>query len=85
MKILDFYADWCNPCKALSKVIEEYQKENPDITIKRINVEDDSSAELVSIYGVRALPTLYLIKDDGTEKSKVGTMNLQQLKEFIEN
>lgn len=85
MKILDFYADWCNPCKALSKVIEEYEKENPDINIKRINVEDDSSAELVSIYGVRALPTLYLIKDDGTEKSRVGTMSLQQLKEFIEN
>lgn len=85
MKILDFYADWCNPCKALSKVIEEYEKENPNINIERIDVEDDSNAGLVSDYKVRSLPTLYMIKDDGTEKFKVGTMNLQQLKEFIEN
>ena len=41
MKLLDFYADWCGPCKVLSKTFEQFSEKHPDVPIIKINVEED--------------------------------------------
>lgn len=59
--LLDFYADWCGPCRALGPVLEEVAAERPDITIGRINVDDNPS--LAAAFGVRVIPLLVALRD----------------------
>lgn len=65
LELLDFYADWCGPCKVMEPVIESLEKELAGkISIKKINV--DSENEVANSYGVMSIPT-YLILKDGHE------------------
>lgn len=57
MKLYKFYADWCQPCKTQSKLLEDLVEK---IEIIPINIEDESSEELCQMYGVKSLPTLVL-------------------------
>ena len=59
--LLDFYADWCGPCKMVSPVIDQIADENPDIVVGKINV--DSENELASEFGVFSIPTLVVMKN----------------------
>ena len=68
MKVfLDFYADWCPPCKAMTPTIEELEKENPSVTFKKIDIEKEQ--ELSQQYKVMSIPT-YVIEEDGKEVSR---------------
>lgn len=65
IQFLDFYADWCGPCKVMDPVIEELEKDfNGKMEIKKIDVDNDSAN--VSQYGVMSIPT-YIILKDGQE------------------
>lgn len=78
MKLLKFFAQWCAPCKALERVMEAN-----NIPHDNIDIETEEGDTLSRKYGVRAVPTLVLIDEDGNEINKhVGMMNAQQLKEF---
>ena len=87
MKLLDFYADWCGPCKVLSKTLEEFSKKHPDVPIVKINVEDEE--EKATAWGVRNLPSVFLIDDtiQGTEpnfiRKFVGVKSLKDLEKFV--
>ena len=59
--LLDFYADWCGPCKMVSPIIDEIADENPDFVIGKINV--DQEGELASEFGVMSIPTLVVMKN----------------------
>lgn len=59
--LVDFYADWCGPCKMIAPVLEEVAKEVTDVNIVKVNVDD--SPEVSQQYGVMSIPTLILIKD----------------------
>lgn len=59
--IVDFYADWCQPCKKISPVFESLCKENPSILFLRVNV--DVNDETASVVGVTSLPTFHVYKD----------------------
>lgn len=59
--LVDFYADWCGPCKMLSPVIDALAQEKDDIIIGKVNV--DESGELAAKYGVMSIPTLIVFKD----------------------
>jgi thioredoxin 1 len=61
MKIIDFYADWCGPCKAMAPVIERLKAEG--IPIEKVNV--DENRDLASQYGIRSIPTLIFVNDSG--------------------
>lgn len=65
IELLDFYADWCGPCKVMTPVIEELEKDfSGKIEVKKIDV--DQEVELASRYGVMSIPT-YLVLKDGQE------------------
>lgn len=64
VKLLDFWASWCAPCRIMNPVIDEIEKEIKGIEIERINV--DEKPEISSKYGVMSIPT-YVIEKDGTE------------------
>lgn len=59
---IDFYADWCGPCKMVSPVMEELAKEYSRITFVKINV--DENPESTTKYGIRSIPTFLIIKED---------------------
>ena len=59
--LLDFYADWCGPCRMVAPLIEEIAREHPEYVVGKINV--DESPELAQKYGVFSIPTLAVVKD----------------------
>ena len=79
--LLDFYADWCPPCKLLMPVVEEISAENPDITIGKINI--DSEPELAEKFGVTTVPTLFVIKNGAVVSSSVGVKPKRAILEMV--
>lgn len=65
--LLDFYADWCVPCKRLGPVLEDISEENPDIIVGKINVEDEP--DIAEEFGIMSVPTLIVLKY-GTKRTK---------------
>ena len=58
--LVDFYADWCGPCRMLSPIIDEIAKERPDIAVGKVNVDEER--ELASEFGVFSIPTVAVIR-----------------------
>lgn len=78
--LIDFYADWCGPCRMLSGVLEEASEEI-DIDIKKLNV--DECPNISRKYGVMSIPTIILFQNGKEIKRNIGFINKEQLKEFI--
>jgi len=70
---VDFYADWCGPCKITSPIIEELTKEIKDIKFIKVNVDENS--ELASTYQVFSIPTFMIFKDGKVVHQFVGAMD----------
>ena len=66
--LVDFYADWCGPCKMIAPIIEEIASERPDVNVGKINV--DESGMLAMKYNVSSIPTIIVFKN-GQEKSRI--------------
>ena len=79
--IVDFYADWCPPCRMIAPVLDELAKENPDIYIYKVNV--DNSPEIAQAYNVVSIPTLLFIPMEGEPKREVGAMTKGQFEKII--
>ena len=60
--LVDFYADWCGPCRMVSPIVDEIAEERSDITVGKVNVDDENA--LAMKYGVMSIPTLIVFKDD---------------------
>ena len=81
--IVDFFATWCGPCKALSPVLEELAKEYGDrLVIYKVDV--DQERELAGAFGVRSVPTLLFIPADGEPSMSPGAPSKAQLKQIID-
>jgi len=63
VKILDFYADWCGPCKTQDPILEQVTETIDDVTVEKVNVDDDK--ERANQYQVRSLPTIVILDDSG--------------------
>ena len=66
--LVDFYADWCGPCRMVSPIVDEIAEERSDITVGKVNVDDENA--LAMKYGVMSIPTLIVFKD-GKEKKRI--------------
>ncbi len=66
--LVDFYADWCGPCRMVSPIVDEIAEERRDITVGKVNVDDENA--LAMKYGVMSIPTLIVFKD-GQEKTRI--------------
>lgn len=71
--LIDFYADWCGPCKMLSPIVDEVAEENTDIKVVKINV--DNAQDLAMKYQVMSIPTLVVIKDGKEVNRSVGLID----------
>lgn len=72
MVLVDFYADWCGPCKMVSPIIEELSQEMKDVSFVKVNVDNDS--DLAGQYNVSSIPTFIIFKDGQPVSQFVGAM-----------
>lgn len=80
--LIDFYADWCGPCKAVAPSLEQISKEFPGLTVAKVNVDTEPVAS--AQYGVRSIPTLVLVADGQVKSVKVGALPLAALREWVQ-
>jgi len=82
--LLDFWAEWCGPCRALTPILEEIAASHSDkVTIAKINIDENPQAP--SKYGVMSIPTLILYKNGQVEAVKMGLLSKSQLSAFIDS
>jgi len=80
--LVDFWAEWCGPCKQIGPFLEEISDEMAsDLTVAKLNIDDNPMAP--SKYGVRGIPTLILFKDGQVAATKVGALPKSKLVEWI--
>lgn len=79
--LVDFYADWCGPCKMMLPTLERLDAENPGLKIIKVNV--DSDHDLAVKHNIRGIPALVLYKDGWNAGTLVGAHNKAKLDEFI--
>lgn len=80
--LVDFYADWCGPCKMLAPAVEEIAKANPGITVYKVNVDEENA--LAVKFKVMSIPTLIVFKDGVQTKTSVGMVSRQELEELVQ-
>lgn len=82
--LVDFFADWCGPCKVIAPALEEIAAQLKEkLTIAKINIDDNPNTP--QNYGVRGVPTLMLFKNGQVAATKVGAMQKTKLLEWIES
>ncbi len=82
--LLDFWAEWCGPCRALSPILEDISKEYAGkVKVVKINVDDNP--KISGEYSVRGIPTLILLKEGNILGTKVGSLPKSQLTTFIDS
>ena len=68
--LVDFYADWCGPCRMISPIVEELANEINGLKVIKVNV--DNREDVAKTYGIMSIPTLILFKDGQIEKKQLG-------------
>ncbi|MEQ1529376.1 MAG: thioredoxin TrxA [Methylococcales bacterium] len=82
--LVDYWAEWCGPCKMIAPVLDEIAKDYVGkLTVAKINI--DENPETPQHYGVRGIPTLMLFKNGDVEATKVGALTKSQLAAFIDS
>lgn len=81
VSIIDFYAEWCGPCKMMEPALQQIENES---TVEIIKVDIDQSPELAARFGIRSIPTILLVKDGDVVDVKVGTQSAYALRKWIE-
>ena len=80
--LVDFWAEWCGPCKMIAPILEEVASEfEGKLTVGKLNVDENN--ETPPKYGIRGIPTLLLFKGGNVAATKVGALSKAQLTEFL--
>ncbi len=81
--LLDFWAQWCGPCKMIGPVLEEISNERDDIVIAKMDI--DQNPETPGKFGVRSIPTMILFKDGENKATKMGAQPKAQMAKWLED
>ena len=81
--LVDFWAEWCGPCRQIGPALEEINNELAGVDIVKINIDDNPDAP--TRYGVRGIPTMILFKNGAPVATKVGAAPKSQLKSWLES
>ncbi len=79
--LLDFYADWCGPCRMVSPIVEQIAEENPQYLVGKINV--DQETQLAQAFKVMSIPTLVVLKNGKVTNQSVGAKPKQQILDML--
>lgn len=79
--LIDFYADWCGPCKMLSPIVEQVAQENKDIKVVKINI--DQEQDIAIKYEIMSIPTLVVIKNGNETNRSVGLIGKSDILELV--
>lgn len=79
--LLDFYADWCGPCRMVSPLVDEIAEENPQYLIGKINVDDEP--EIAAAFSVSSIPTLVVMKDGKIVNQTIGARPKNQILDML--
>ncbi len=82
--LLDFWAEWCSPCKMIAPLLDEAADEYADkLSVVKINI--DENPNVPQKFGIRSIPTLMIFKNGAPQAQKLGAMSKSQLVEFLES
>lgn len=82
--LVDFWAEWCGPCKMIAPILDEIAEEYADrLRVAKLNIDENPNTP--PRYGIRGIPTLMLFKDGSVEATKVGAVSKSQLTAFIDS
>jgi len=82
--LVDFWAEWCGPCKMIAPLLDEAADEYADrLTVTKLNIDENPATP--PKYGIRSIPTLMLFKNGSVHAQKLGAMSKSQLTEFLES
>ncbi|MEZ0231657.1 MAG: thioredoxin TrxA [Methylophilaceae bacterium] len=82
--IVDYWAEWCGPCKMIAPILDEIAKEyDGRLKVAKLNI--DENQQTPPKYGIRGIPTLMLFKNGNVEATKVGALSKSQLTAFIDS
>ena len=79
--LVDFYADWCGPCKMVAPILHEIEKELPDLVIAKVNVDELTSVAIK--YGIQSIPTLIVLQNGEVVNKAVGFRTKEQIIELL--
>lgn len=79
--LLDFYADWCGPCRMLGPIVDEIADEHPEYKVCKINVDEEN--ELAAAYDVMSIPALFVIEDGKVVNESLGVKPKAQILEML--
>lgn len=79
--LIDFYADWCEPCKILSPIVDEVAEENEKIKVVKINIDQEEN--LAVEYQILSIPTLVVIKNGKEVKRSVGVVDKEEILDLV--
>ena len=80
--LLDFYAEWCGPCRMMGPIVDEIAEERPDVLVGKINVDEESA--LAAAFGVVSIPTLVVMKDGKIVQSALGARPKAQVLSLLD-
>jgi thioredoxin 1 len=82
--LLDFWAEWCGPCKMIAPLLNEAADEYEDkLAVVKLNI--DENPNIAQKFGIRSIPTLMIFKDGAPQAQKLGAMSKSQLNEFLDS
>lgn len=79
--IIDFYADWCNPCKMVAPILEELDAEYEGLDVFKINTEEQQ--ELAAVFGIQSIPSLLFVPTEGQPQMAMGALPKETFKQAI--
>ena len=80
--LIDFWAEWCGPCKMIGPILEELAEEIED-SIKIVKIDVDKNNQTAMKYSIRSIPTLMIIKEGVVQAQHIGAASKSQIQEFI--